>query len=368
MNNTKKRKTKKRKRKPNIGRIFIIIAVVLLLIVGILGISYAVGKYFAGEYLLTSVEDIKIDSETAVAIEIPQGATTRDIAEILKKNNIISSEFSFRLKSKLNGGDGNYTYGIYMLSPNLTNDEIIALLQQKPNYTSDYKLTIPEGYTLVRIASLVDEMGFVTKEDFISEANNGTFEYDFLEGIPKREYYLEGYLFPDTYYLTGEETAHDIIVMLLNRFQTIYNRSVKSGLENSNYTLDEILIIASMIEGEAMIDSERAIVAGVIYNRLGIDMPLQIDATIQYALGDRKAVVTYDDLKIDSPYNTYLNNGLPVGPICNPGEASLIAAINPENHNYYYYVLKEYGSFEHVFTETYDQFLVAKEAYNNSRQ
>ncbi len=367
-NNTRNRKGKKRRRKRSrLGRILVVLLVAILVIVGVLGISYFIGKKFAENYLLgesiSSETEIDISAESAVLVEIPQEASTKDIAEILKDNGLISSELYFRLRSKMSGADGTYCYGTFYLADGMSAEQIIAVLQTMPQADTTNRITIPEGYTVSQIAALVDEMGIATSEEFITEMNTGTFEYDFLEGIPVRDNYLEGYLFPDTYFLSGDETAHDIIVMMLNRFEEIYNESIKDYVASTGYTLDELVTVASMVESEAKLDEERATIAGVIYNRLNIDMLLQIDSTVQYALSTRNEVVTTTDLQVDSPYNTYMYKGLPEGPICNPGQASLIAAVQPESHNYLYYVLKEQGGSEHVFTDNYEDFLTAKAEY-----
>lgn len=361
------RKKKRRRRKNNgLRRFLVIFVIALAVIAAVLGISYAIGKHFASSYLVGENQqevEVDINSENTVAVEIPQGSSTKEIASILKDSGIISSKFSFRMKSRLNGADGSFNYGTFYLSKDMSTEQIIKTLQGTSQAEQANRLTIPEGYTAKQIAALVDEKGIVTSDEFINEINNGAFEYDFLEGIPKRDFYLEGYLFPDTYFLSGNETAHDIIVMMLNRFEQIYNASVKDYVNSTGYTLDQLVTVASMVESEAKLDEERPIIAGVIYNRLNIDMKLQIDSTVQYALSTRNEVVTEKDLQVDSPYNTYQNTGLPIGPICNPGEASLIAAVKPTSHKYIYYVLKEQGGSEHTFTETYDDFLTAKAEY-----
>ena len=336
---------KRKKRKKNNKRFLIVILIVIAVIAGVLGISYAVGRHFASGYLISdNQEDMEIAPETLISVDIPPGASTRDIAALLKDNGIIGSEFSFRMKSKINGADGSYNYGTFYLSKDMSTEQIIEILQSPPSTDEINKITIPEGYTAKQIAALVE----------------------FLEGIPKRENYLEGYLFPDTYFLSGNETAHDIIVMMLNRFEQIYNNSLKDFIDSTDYTLDQIVTVASMVESEAKLDEERPTIAGVIYNRLEMDMKLQIDSTVQYALSTKNEVVTETDLTVDSPYNTYQNTGLPAGPICNPGEASLVAALKPEEHNYLYYVLKERGGSEHAFAETYDDFLAAKAEYKST--
>ena len=361
-----RRKRRRRRRKSRAKRIIIIVAIAVAVVAAVIGISYGLGKHFANSYLVAEEQqdvDVDMNSEETIAIEIPQGATTRDIASILKENGIIGSELSFRIKSRFSGADGTYNYGTFYLSKNMDTDQIISALQGASQPSETMRLTIPEGYTARQIAALVDEMGIVTGDDFINEMNNGVFDYAFLEDVPKRDYYLEGYLFPDTYFLSGNETAHDIISMMLDRFEQVYNEDINDALASTDYTLDQIITIASMVESEAKLDEERPTIAGVIYNRLDIDMPLQIDSTVQYALATRNEVVTESDLQVDSPYNTYQNTGLPAGPICNPGEASILAALNPEEHNYYYYVLKEQGGSEHHFAENYDDFLEAKAQY-----
>lgn len=363
----KRRKRRRRKRGSKALRILAVIGVILLLMAAIVGISYAIGRHVANSVMSESTEELTTDvtqpSSDSIEVSIPQGASTKDIAKILKEKGLIKSEFSFRMKSKIKGADGLYNYGTFYLTKSMTPEQIMTALQSTSQPEAQNKITIPEGYTVKQIAALVDEKGIATTEEFINEMNNGTFEYDFLKDIPKREYYLEGYLFPDTYYLSGNETAHDIIVMMLDRFEQIYTAYIKDYVASSGYTLDQLVTVASMVESEAMLDSERPVIAGVIYNRLGIDMLLQIDATVQYALAVKNEVVTETDLTVDSPYNTYKYKGLPEGPISNPGQTSLEAAIKPEKHQYYYYVLKERGSSEHTFTENYDEFLTAKADY-----
>ena len=316
----------------------------------------------AREYVNSSSESSTGGEE--VSVEIPEGATTKDIAKILNDAGLIDSEIIFRIQSRMSGYDGTYIQGKYSIPMGSGAEEIMAILSAGPQVDESRRVTIPEGYTAQRIASLLEERGIVTADDFINEMNTGTFDYDFLSGIPKRDYYLEGYLFPATYVFEEGATAHDIICQMLDRFQIAYDNILKNS--GSEYTTDELVTVASMIESEIQVPEERAIAAGVIYNRLEAGMRLQIDSTVQYANNTRNEVVTYDDLEVDSPYNTYQNYGLPIGPICNPGEAAMEAAVNPDDNNYLYYVVKERGSGEHVFTDNYDDFLVARENYHNS--
>lgn len=311
-------------------------------------------------------EELKLTGET-VTITIPEGYGTEDIAKLLKENKLIRSVFSFKLTSKLEGFDGTYKQGTYEVDTGMTKRQIMKLLQSG-KVAENLKITIPEGYNVQQIATKVAETEICTAEEFISECNNGTFDYDFLKGLPDREYKLEGYLFPDTYFLQEGMTAHDVIDAMLARFDQMYTEEYQQAVEESEYTLDEIVTIASMIEKEIKLADERARAAGVIYNRLRDGIRLGIDATTLYAVGKTAGELTQADLDTDSPYNTRKIDGLPLGPIASPGEDSFKAALYPETNDYLYYVVEAAGQDNHVFCKTNDEFLAAKAAYNNSLQ
>jgi UPF0755 protein len=230
----------------------------------------------------------------------------------------------------------------------------------------DVKFTVPEGYTTKQIAAKAEEAGICTAEEFIEECNTGSFDFEFVKNLPDRDLKLEGYLFPDTYYVKEDTTAYDLIQAMLARFEQMYTKEYQNAVAASGYSLDELVTVASVIEKEIKLDEERPRAAGVIYNRLKEDMPLQVDATVLYAMGIVKEDITEVDLQYDSPYNTYKVKGLPVGPISNPGEASFQAALYPENNKYLYYVVEAKGQNNHVFCETYDDFLAAKANYKAS--
>ncbi|MDD4239695.1 MAG: endolytic transglycosylase MltG, partial [Desulfotomaculaceae bacterium] len=179
---------------------------------------------------------------------------------------------------------------------------------------------------------------------------------------PEGEKRLEGYLFPDTYSFNIGESESIIVETMLKRFdREMAELGFEALAEENGISLHQAVTIASLVEREAKADEERPLIAGVIYNRLNISMPLQIDATIQYALGENKPEIYYKDLEVDSPYNTYRNYGLPPGPIAMPGRASLLAAVNPADTDYLYYVAKPDGS--HAFATTLAQHNVNKEMY-----
>lgn len=338
-------------------------ALIVLVICGIVG---ALSFTFMNHLMNPPAEEVEL-SGTTVSVTIPEGAGTEDIAKILKENDLIGSVFGFKLTSKLEGFDGTYKQGTYNIDTGMTKRQIMELLQSG-KVAAELKLTVPEGYTVKQIAEKAEEIGICTAEEFINEANNGTFNYDFLKDLPDREYKLEGYLFPDTYFLSESMTAHDVINAMLSRFDQMYTEEYQNAVASSGHTLDEIITLASMVEKEIKLPEERARAAGVMYNRLEEGITLGIDATVLYAVGKTSGELTQNDLNIDSPYNTRKNYGLPLGPISNPGEASIKAAIYPEDHNYLYYVVEAVGKDNHVYCETYDEFLNAKAAYNASAE
>ena len=355
-----KRNQKRRKKRHLTGFAKGTIVILIALIVG-------GGMFFAMNRVMNPpVEEMEL-SGTTVTVTIPDGAGTETIAEILKENDLISSVFGFKLTSKLEGFDGTYKQGTYNIDTGMTKRQIMELLQSG-KVAEDLQLMVPEGYTVKQIAAKAEEAGICTAEEFLNEVNSGTFDYEFLKDLPDRQYRLEGYLFPDTYFLSETHTAHDVIDLMLKRFDQMYTEEYRNAVANSGKTLDEIVTLASMVEKEIKLPEERARAAGVMYNRLRDGITLGIDATVLYAVGKTAGDLTQDDLNIDSPYNTRKNYGLPLGPISNPGEASFKAALYPEEHNYLYYVVEAVGKDNHVYCETYDEFLNAKAAYNASAQ
>jgi UPF0755 protein len=224
--------------------------------------------------------------------------------------------------------------------------------------------TIPEGYTAKQIAARLAAKGFVNKAEFMALLQKpDQFAGDGVKsanGGGGQLVALEGYLFPETYSLPVDSTEQEIaqtMVTQLDKELATLPKGWDKQLAKLNLTMHELLTVASLIEREVVVDKERPIVASVIYNRLKIGQPLQIDATVQYLLSKQKERLLYADLKVDSPYNTYKRKGLPPGPIANPSLASIRAALYPASTNYYYYVTKKDGTSSHLFAETYAQHL-----------
>jgi UPF0755 protein len=281
---------------------------------------------------------------------LTETTSIEEISEWLYENDFISHKNWFVLQAKFGSIDKKLRPGSYSVTSSMSNDEILALLSAtEKEQAKEVKFTIPEGFTIVQIANRLDAEGIVTKEDFLKAVNEREYDYAFLKDIPKEtKYKLEGYLFPDTYIVREGASAEEVIIRMLNRFESIISQYTQF-LHNSPYSLHELLAVASIIEQEARLAEERPIIAGVIYNRLDANMKLQMCSTVQYVLEKRKANLSYDDLEVESPYNTYKYDGLPVGPICAPGEDSILAALSPEENPYYFFVLKDATSGAHAF-------------------
>ncbi len=333
---------------------------VILILLLIIVIAAAGGGY----YLSTMNKALSPGSDKIILVEVASGDTTTAIADKLEEKGVIASAQKFRLKSRLSGNDGKYKAGVYEVSPAMTAEEIMDKLisgDQEQN-----RLTIPEGYTLDQVAEAAEKAGVCTKEEFLRETQNGQFEYRFMEYAGSGEKRLEGFLYPETYFVPKGTSAHDLVDMLLAQFDKVftdeyYDRAAQMGL-----TTRDIVTVASMIQRETLVSEEGAKVASVIYNRLADGMKLQIDATVQYALGEQKSRLSYSDLEVDSPYNTYKVEGLPAGPICQPHKSAIEAALWPEETDYLFYVLKPDGSGSHNFAATDTEFAQYREEYLNS--
>jgi UPF0755 protein len=213
------------------------------------------------------------------------------------------------------------------------------------------------------MGELFAEQGIVGPDAWSSALEQSYPDYGFLP--PGQEAgRLEGYLFPDTYFLADSATAHTIVAMMLQQFQNVWREEdFAAAAAAIGRSMHEVVTVASMVEREAMLEAEMPRIAGVIYNRLQTDMLLQIDATVLFALGEHKDVVSLRDLTVDSPYNTYIYPGLPPGPIAAPGRAALSAALYPETHDYLYYMAVGDGS--HAFNQTYAAHLEAQRRYES---
>ncbi len=300
-------------------------------------------------------------SNESVSVVIPRGSATSDIASILEEKSVIDSAFKFKILSKIKGYDGKFKSGEYSFNKSMKPSEIASVIIK--GIDNKNTVTIPEGFSIYKIGKRLEEKGICTQSEFENELENGNFDYSFLPNDISGIERYEGYLYPDTYSFSEHTTAHDIIKACLDNFEKKYNNEIKKITKKSDKSLEEIMTVASIVEREAVKSDERPLVAGVIYNRLGKNMKLQMCSTVQYLLKEDKPVLSIADTEISSDYNTYIHEGLPPGPICNPGMASIKAAANPEKTKYIYFVVssKLDGSME--YSSDYDKFLKDKEKY-----
>jgi UPF0755 protein len=356
-----------------------------------LGFLFLLGFVFYKGYTFTNnlvkevnVFDAKasigvIDKKNEKVINIPKGATTKDIAKILVDEGIITNDTYFWVYSLLMGNEGNYKSGNHIFDATVTYDSgeidlvtaqgyemLIYILSQDsvPNPTK--KIFFTEGLTIAQTVKKFTENGIGKTEDFYSVCETYDFGYDFIDLIPqdsRRTNRLEGYLFPDTYIFDVTADENENVKKMLDNFNNKFSDIYRAKAKSLGYSIDDIIIIASLLEKEASTMDERAMIAGVIYNRLKSTDTylnyLQIDATIQYIYinetGEVKEFLTNEDHEIMNSYNTYMYKGLPPGPICNPSLSSIAAALYPEIHNYYYYVAKNDGTDAHAYATTLAQ-------------
>ncbi|NLY44562.1 MAG: endolytic transglycosylase MltG [Tissierella sp.] len=320
----------------------------ILIFIIIFGIMVIGAISFLPEYLSQGMNN------EVVNIIIPRGASLSTVAEELHDNGVIRSKLWFRYK-----GQDIARYikpGNYEIQSGLEIYDIFEIIQ-KGEQEEQIAVTFPEGFILYQFAQRIEESGLGTADEFIEATNEYFISKGYTFDTSNLYFNMEGYLFPDTYYFTKNQSMDQIVSKLASTMEDVFTDQYKSRAEELGLSLHDVLTIASLIEREAYSDAERAKVSGVIYNRLDIGMLLQIDATVIYGLGEGKEHMTrvlYADLEKDNPYNTYKNTGFPPGPIASPGRNSIEAALYPENHDYFYYVLGDNG---HVFSKTYDEHL-----------
>lgn len=318
-------------------------------------LSFVAG-YF---YYNTGLEAVsKSGSADTREIVISKGSSVKSISKLLKNENVIKDSLVFELYCKANKKADKIKAGKYSISNSLDVPEIVNVIVSGKALIDTVKFTIPEGYNLNQIVEKLNSLGVVSPESINAALEAKKYGYEFIGQIPKREKQLEGYLFPDTYERYKDTTAEAIVDKLLGRFDAVFTAEYRNRAKELNMSIDQVITLASIIEREAKLDSERKTISAVFQNRLKKNMMLQSCATVQYLFKEQKEILTYKDLEIESPYNTYKHAGLPPGPIASPGLKSIEAALYPENTDYLYFVAKDDGS--HIFTKTYNEHLNAQ--------
>jgi len=298
-----------------------------------------------------------------VKITIPKESTYLSISNLLKENNLIRSESFYKIYIKI-FKPNNLKAGIYTLNRNMNVKEIVDTLEGNVK-SEEITITIPEGKHIEEVAEIISSKINMSKEDILlywqnEEVLNSLIDkYWFLTDVIKKEgirYSLEGYFFPDTYSILKESKIEDITYKMLDKMDEVLSK-YKEEISNSKFNVHEILTLASIVEHEAILDSDRPMIAGVFINRLDKSMKLQSCATVGYAINEWKLSYNYKDLQTDSPYNTYFYEGLPIGPGNMPGELSIEAVLRPTKHDYYYFLanVNDKDSKKTYYSKTYSE-------------
>lgn len=332
-------------------------------------------------FIFTQVGPFDKDSKKEIVVDIPNGSSTKDIAKILYDNKLIKNELVFEYNAKISNEAVNFKAGKYKLKQSQTNNQIIDIIASGKVFNEGTKVTFPEGLTYKETIELLVKSNLGEKETFEKLINSPKEFYEEFEFLKEEDIIsLEGFLYPSTYYFDEKSSEKEILSVMLNQFKKVYENNLKENLEDTELTLQEVVNLASIVEKEAVLDEDRPIIASVFFNRLDIDMPLQSDATIQYAFDERQEIVYYKDLEIDSPYNSYKNKGLPPTPIANPSVKSMEAVIYPDNTDYLYFVAtmdggnnystnyEDHLKFVKEYKEERDKLKEEKEASNSNKE
>lgn len=296
-----------------------------------------------------------------VLVGVPAGASTREVAELLAQQHLIKDATLFRYYARLTGQDSRIQGGQYELSAAMTPAQILDKLAHGEVVV--HRFTVPEGLTVEQVADLLAAKGLVDRQRFLTVAAGSHYADPWLPKTNRPAQPLEGYLFPATYDYEPGATPEQLLSMMVDRFASAWTPERAKRAQELGMTAHQALTLASIVEKETSVATERAAVAGVYMNRLKIGMKLDADPTVRYAL-DKPAEepLLYKDLDVASPYNTYRRAGLPPGPIAAPGDASIQAVLYPAAHDYLYFVAKEDGTGEHYFART-----LAEQTQNTTR-
>ncbi|MFY9296030.1 MAG: endolytic transglycosylase MltG [Clostridiales bacterium] len=351
------------------------------LLIFIISLGIVISSVYMGVNFVYSKYIMPVDSNNTelVEIEIPRGSSLDAISQILYDNNLIRSKTAFKLYVDVSNKTSQLKAGKYKLSRNMELGQIMDELLAGNAASDTVTITIIEGWDIRKIARyLVKEKEFqFTEQEFIDAAKVENFtDFVFLQDIPEERKKgevgtspLEGYLFPDTYIVYQDASPEDIMRKMLVQFEKVYNESVLEKAQALEMTMDEVVTLASVIQREARMSEDFAKISAVFHNRLNKEMPLGSCATVQFLINEDRWILTEEEMNIDSPYNTYINKGLPIGPIASPGRLALVSAVNPYEEfmdpkkPYLYFVLKDPKTGEHVFNTDYDQHLKDKEKY-----
>lgn len=337
-------------------------------IFGLIILAFVLFAICFGIYFYLKINKPASFVSQTINFTVKKGAHASEIAEKLGQENVISSPRVFSWYVYLTGRANKIQAGEYLLDKKMTMSEILDIMTAGRTNDSSQKITVIEGWTNDQVAKYLIQKKFATNDEF-ETALQANYDFEYLNAAKK--FSLQGFLFPDTYSAGG---VNDLVQKMLDNFSSKFTGQVKLDMEKNNLSISDVVILASIIEKEVgrnkdkvtaedrkTMNSERELVASVFYNRLKIGMPLQSDATVNYITGGGRRQATLEDIKINSPYNTYVVNGLPPTPISNPGWDSIRAVIYPADSDYLYFLNKTDG--EAVFAKTLEEHNANKVKY-----
>ncbi|WP_273341195.1 endolytic transglycosylase MltG [Alloiococcus otitis] len=345
-----------------------IVTITLSVLVVLLLVFLVSGYFFVNSALGPKDET----SDEVIEVEIPQGTSRSNIASILEEEGVIDSAFVYNTYLRMND-EQDFQAGTYEMSPSMSLKEITDYLQEggQPIGVETATFNVPEGYMLEQFAEIIGNETQYTEEEFMDLVQDEDFIQGQAENYPDllgetadrddTRYKLEGYLYPATYEYTEEDSLETIVGRMISQMNAVVEPHL-SDIEASDFTVHEILTLASFIEREGITDEDRQVISGVFHNRLDLGMMLQTDVSVTYALGQHQERISYDDLEVDSAYNTYQHTGLGPGPVNSPSANSIDAAVNPVETDYLYF-LADLETKEVYFSETYEQHLEYQNQY-----
>ncbi len=349
-----------KKRKFILETVSVAINLVILGIIIFLIIFFTKKAYFGAGNIIDGLLGNNEKEFKEYTLVLEEDTNYDEVLEILEQEEIILNNLVIEIDNMIQNVKRDVIpEGTYVLNNKMNPNEINTVLVNKKEEISSFEkvVTIKEGITIEELAILLESQQLVVADDFVAVANTYDFteKFDWLPEVGER--YLEGYLYPDTYNFYIETTSEDIIYKLLSRFQEIYAPYVELE-ESIDMDLNEVITMASIIQKEITVDEERAKMSSLLHTRLKQDVNLSMKSTIKYVLNKREENFTAADYKVDSPYNTYQNVGLPPRPICSPSVASIDAVYNYDDKNYLYF--EKMSDTEYLFTNDYNEILEAK--------
>lgn len=330
----------------------VILGLLVLAIVAVAAVSYPIGKEYFQEKSVAGKD---------IEVTIKKGSTSKDVGALLKKKGVIRYESAFLLKLYSSEYKGKLRYGTFDLNDGMSLSKVIKELATQDGQKEN-TFTIPEGYTIEMTANKLEKEGIMKAQEFLTAVTKAADTSKYKNILPDKTkvfYQLQGYIYPDTYYLSKDITGDQLVAKILDEFDKKFDATRQAKAKQLGMSVEEVLIRASLLQKETELPEEYPIIAGVIQNRLDKKMKLQFDSTAVYAITKGQygiARVMYKDLKVDSPYNTYKYKGLPVGPICSPSLEAIDGVLNPQKNDYLYFqmdTVKNDGS--NIFSKTYEE-------------